>query len=163
MNKKNIIRIAIGVALAVVLCLSVVFILKMKKPENIKFGMSREKLISILDKEKYKHKYTKSETEDGETFITIKEVYLKNIKGSLSVKINNSDMVDYIAFLAEDKNTEENDEVNILYNFLVESYGESSYEIKEEMFKGIYWITDEKKIFFVDADYPIITWSSVEE
>ena len=55
MKNKNIIRIVIGVALAIVASLVVLLILKIKKPEEIKIGMTKEEVISIFDKNKYQY------------------------------------------------------------------------------------------------------------
>lgn len=165
MSKKNVIRIVIGVASVVILCLSVIFILKMRKSENIKFGMTKENVMSILKKGKYRHKYTKSVEEVGgnaKTIIKIKEGSLKNIKGEVIIRIDeNSNLVDYIEFSSSDNGIEVNDKINILYNFLVESYGNFSYENEEGKFK--HWITDEKRITFASFDDPIIAWWNIEE
>ena len=163
MGKKNIIIIIIGVAVAVIGFLSVFFILKMKKPENIKVGMTREKAMSILDKGKYKRKYTKSEIDDG-TSIQIKEVSLENINGKVIIVIDNSsNRVDHVTFFSDNKYTGEKDRVEILYNYLVETYGDMSYENEKEEGRYKYWVTDDMEILFAAYGNPIITWMSHEE
>lgn len=81
MKKKSIIIIVTGVIAAVLVCLAVIFILNSRKTENIKVGMTKEKVMSILNRGKYRRKYEKSEIDDGAKIsIRINETSLENIK-----------------------------------------------------------------------------------
>lgn len=66
-NEKNIIIIVIGIVIAIAVCFTVIFILKHGEAKEIKLGMTKEEVISILDNHKYK--YTIENTSD--TYIQI--------------------------------------------------------------------------------------------
>lgn len=165
MKKKSIIIIVTGVIAAVLVCLAVIFILNSRKTENIKVGMTKEKVMSILNRGKYRRKYEKSEIDDGAKIsIRINETSLENIKWKVIIRIDTaSNIVNYIAFVSDNNYTGESDRIEILHNFLVESYGNFSYESEYKNGKYENWITEEMEIIYAAYGNPIIVWNLVSE
>lgn len=153
MSKKNILKIVIGVALVILTSLVVLLILRIRKPEEIKVGMTSKDVISILDKGKYK--YTEQEDEHGLYIIEVKEAVINAIKGSLEIKIDSvKDKVQFIKFYPDvDGYNDINEPVSIIYNYLVKRYGEpgaNGFETQKSVSK--LWTVNETNIVFT---YPV--------
>ena len=150
MKNKNTIKIVIGVALVIVASLVVFLILKIKKPEEIKIGMTKEEVISIFDKNKYK--YTIDNTSD-ECKIVTEDASIKNISGSLVVRILN-DKVGIVVFLPNIDEKKKSQQIERLTKYLMNLYGDP-YE--EERQGSIYkhWMKDDIRNIRISFGYSL--------
>lgn len=153
MKNKNTLKIVIGVAVVIVASLVGLLILKIKKIEEIKVGMTRNDVISILDKGKYE--YTEQEDGHGLYIIEVKEAIIKKVKGSLEIKIDSvRDKVQYIKFYPDvDGYNDISEPVSIIYNYLMKRYGEpgaNGFETQKSVSK--LWSVNETNIVFT---YPV--------
>lgn len=65
--------------------------------------------------------------------------------------------------MSDNNYTGESDRIEILHNFLVESYGNFSYESEYKNGKYENWITEEMEIIYAAYGNPIIVWNLVSE
>lgn len=148
-NEKNIIIIIIGIVIAIAVCFTVIFILKHGEAKDIKLGMTKEEVISILDNNKYK--YTIENTSD--TYIQIitdtDKILLEKIKGNLLIGIKYN-KVNGVTFLPNIEETKKDKQIQKLNSYLIELYGEPyEDEIQGDIYK-FWWEND----MIISLKYP---------
>ena len=146
MKNKNTIKIVIGVALVIVASLVVFLILKIKKPEEIKIGVTKEEVISIFDKNKYQYTINTISDEYIEVSTKNEKISIKNIKGTLIVGIEN-EKVTIVYFSPNIDEKKKSQQIERLTKYLINLYGDP-YE--EERQGGIYkhWFKGDIRISF---------------
>ncbi len=91
MDKKNTKKIVIGIIILIVICIAVFLIVRINFSPKIKFGMNKEKAISVLDRQDVEYEY-KLLTASNEIII-INDTYISNIKGSCTIFFENNKVI----------------------------------------------------------------------
>ena len=128
MNKKTIIKIVIGIGAAAVIGIIALLVIKLKKPDELRLGMSQDEVMLIMRKNKYE-----CGTMLVDRLYGINEEFsINHVKGYCQVYFDNHKLtrITFLVYLFDingddiDSLDEQNRKADLLKKYLNKKYGE---------------------------------------